>query len=747
MKKSSKTLLWLLPLVLVACIAVGILIDPGTWANTAPAGEYHIQITEVCAKNESIIPDNDGKFRDYIEIYNAGETVDLTGCRLTDGSTRSKPFQNFLLETNSYRVLFLGKDTTGFALSASGRDSVQLLDPSGKVIAQAKIRTLGADQAMVLKSGAYQITSEPTHGFSNDEKGRAAFLTGEKKGSLDVVISEILLENRVILPDEKGRYSDVVELCNPTGNDIHLGGWCLSDDETQRFRFRLPEITLPAGGYTVIFCDGEGYTDGDYVHAGFGLTGDETLYLTDPTGAYTAVALGYTPKNTSLALTAEGYMESEPSLGFPNTEEGCYAAQQARVNTNSPLVINEVLLSDAGVPYKGILQDVVEIYNRSQAAVSTKGWYLSDGGDPYGFQLPETELASGAFLAIPISKGTAGFGLAVGETVYLIGPDHLWSQPVSCVTPELGKSICLVDPSQTLSYDFDAPSLGYVNHTAGKEAFVEQQLVGDLRISEAMSSNSSYLSGPYGNTTDWVELYNAGKETIDLSQYCLSDAPNGTQHPLPNKTVAPGGYICILLSESGRRLKAGYGWLPFSLSAAGDSLYLTKNGEIQDYAILPELSGDEAWGRPNGELNFTKLASATPGSKNAGEARISEAPVANVPQGAYDGVSSLQVTLSAKGEIYYTTDCTAPTKSDKKYTGPITLKKTTVLRVAAYEPGCSRSQVVDLTYLINENDNLNTVCLVANPHSLFDYYDGIYATGPNASDVNPFVGANFWRNV
>ena len=79
MKKSSKKLLWLLPLVLAVCLAVGILTDPGTWANVSPKGEYHIQITEICAKNESIIPDNDGKYRDYIEIYNAGETVDLSG--------------------------------------------------------------------------------------------------------------------------------------------------------------------------------------------------------------------------------------------------------------------------------------------------------------------------------------------------------------------------------------------------------------------------------------------------------------------------------------------------------------------------------------------------------------------------------------------------------------------------------------------------------------------------------------------
>lgn len=748
MAKKNTLLLILLPLALLVCLAVGILADPNTWAPQLPVGEYHIQITEVCAKNESVIADNDGKYRDYIEIYNGGQRVDLTGCVLTDGTTRASVFQNMILEKGGYRVIFLGKDTTGFALAASGQDSLQLQDPNGKMITQVKLRSMNEDQVMVLADGAYRLSDTPSPGFSNDEAGRAAFVTGSEKTALHITVSEVLLENSAVLPDEKGSYSDAVELYNGTANDIHLGGWCLSDDLQQRFRYRLPEISLPAGGYTVIFCDGENYvTEDDTIHASFGLTGEETLYLTDPTGAYVAVKLAHTPKNASLALTEEGYVEMEPSLGFPNTEEGCYAAQQSRVNTNSPLVISEVLLSSAGVPYEGLMQDVVEIHNRSGSSVSTVGWYLSDGGDPYGYGLPEQTLEAGAFLTIPVSRGTTGFGLAVGESVYLIGPDHLWSQPVSCVLPQEGKAISLVDTREPLSYDFEDPSLGYGNDDSGAEAFAAGQIGGDLRISELMSSNSSYLKGPYGNTTDWVELYNAGKETISLSDYCLTDSADAGKYPLPDKTLAPGAYAVILLSESGRQLKAGYGWLPFNLSSAGDRLYLTKNGEILDYVMIPELSGDEVWGRPSGLLTFCKLSGATPGSSNAGKARVSEAPVADRPQGSYDGVDSLTVSFSAKGEIYYTTDCTAPTRSDKRYTGPITLHKTTVLRVAAYEPGASRSKVVDLTYLINENDNLNTVCLVTNPDNLWDYYNGIYVKGPNASDVNPYQGANFWRNV
>ena len=746
MFQKEKVLYWLLPLVLAVCLGVGILADPNTWSTTASSGEYHVQISEICTKNESIIPDNDGKYRDYIELYNAGEAVDLTGCRLTDGSTRSDSLQNLILEAGGYRVIFLGKDTTGFALAASGKDSIQLQSPTGSIITQVKLRAMEEDQVMVLKNGAYQLSNTPTPGFSNDQAGEKAYKTGEEKQDLSVTISEVMLENDAFLADEKGGYSDVVELHNPTSQPIHLGGWCLSDDVTNRFRFRLPEVTLAADSYLLIFCDGEGYTtESGIIHSSFGLAGDETLYLTDPTGAYCALKLTYTGKDTSYARTEEGYVVMSPSLGYPNDEEGCYAAIQARVDPDAPLVINEVLLSDAGVPYEGKLQDVVEIRNRSTEKVSTKGWYLSDGNDPYGCPLPEMTLSGGEFMIIPVSKATTGFGLAAGEMVYLISPDHSWSQPVSCVLPEEGKSIALV--AGTDGYEITAPSLGYDNGKAGQEAFVESQLQGNLRISEVMASNSSYLSGPYGNTTDWVELYNAGKETISLADYCLTDSSDLGKYTLPDKKLAPGSYIVILLSESGRRLKAGYGWLPFSISAAGDRLYLSKEGQVLDYVVIPELPSDTAWGRPKGHLVFAQLAEATPGSTNSAAAKVSAAPVASLPQGSYDGVDSITVTFRAKGDIYYTTDCTAPTKSDKKYTGPITLRKTTVLRVAAYEKGASRSQVLDLTYLINENDSLGAVCLVTDPDNLWDYDSGIYVKGPNASATSPYHGANFWKNV
>lgn len=747
MIKKDGILIWLLCIVLIISITAGLFLDPSTKQALTPVGEYNIQITEICAKNETVTADNDGKYRDYIELYNAGEAVDLTGCTLTDGNVSSSPFDNFTMASGEYRVVFLSKDTTGFALSSSGRDSIQLKAPNGKTIAQTKVRSLEADQVMVLVNGAYRVSNNPSPSFANNSQGEKAFLKGTPSKTLSLRINEVLVANKSVLPDEKGTFSDIVELYNTTDTPVQLSGWSISDGKNDRFRYRLPDLTVPADSYVLIFCDGGNYvTQNGHIHANFSLSVGEALCLSDPNGNYVTLDVSYISDNISLAFVDGDYTAMIPSLNYPNTEEGCNQARADRVNSDSPLVISEVLTSDAGVPFNGQISDAVEICNRSNKTVSTSGWYLSDGSDAYAYPLTEKELKPGEYLTLTVSKQTTGFGLSTDETVYLMGPDHRIAHPVVCTEPPLSNSIGLLDLKDGDSYDFLPVSLGYTNDKDGAEAFAKSILTDDLQISELMSSNSSYLRGPYGNTADWIELYNAGKTKIDLSEYCLTDSSDLGKYPLPDVTLSPGKYIVILLDESGKNIRKGYSFLPFNLSAAGDRLYLTKDNVIVDFAILPELSGNQAWGRPKGKASFSLLASPTPESANSAAAKISASPTAELPQGAYDKVNTLSISFSAPGEIYYTTDCTVPTRSSKRYTGPIVISRTTVFRVAAYEPGAERSEVVDLTYLVNEGDTLSTVCLVTTPKNLWDYYSGIYVEGPDIKEKYPYKGANYWKD-
>ena len=744
MRKFDNALICILLVALMLCLALGVALDPDVQANHQPLENCQVQISEVCAKNETILADNEGKYRDYIELYNPGPSINLRGCYLTDGSV-SYRFEDFVIDREGYRLVFLSKDTTGFALSAAGRDSIQLHDPAGNIISQVKLQTLEADQVVHFVGGVWQLSDQPTPGFSNDRAGRFAFQTGVAVEQLALEISEILIANRMALPDELGMFSDVVELYNPTDRDIRLGGWCLSDSTAQRFRYRLPDATIAAGDYLLIYCDGENYiSQQGLIHANFALTAQEELCLTAPNGDYVTVQPQYNGEDVSLALTENGYQFMATSLGYANTEQGCLDALEARIDSSSPLVISEVLLDSAGVPYEGALVDVVELFNRSSSPVDTTGWYLSDGGDLYAYALPEMTVEPGAYLVLPIGQQTTGFGLSADEVLYLSGPQHRLSQPVACQTSLPGCSISLIADG---SYGLTDVSLGYENTQTGARAYQNAVSPQGLRLNEAMSSNSSYLSGPYGNTTDWVELYNAGKTPVQLSDYCLMDGTNQKQYPLPDKTLQHGAYTVILLSESDKNLRAGYDWLPMGLSSDGDSLYLVKDGKVEDYLILPAMVGDAAWGRPQGQTYAALIGTPTPEGENEEEALLSQMPTVSLPQGAYNDVTSLTVAFSAPGQIYYTIDCKDPDQFSQHYTGPIQITETTVFRVVAYEEGRAASQVLDLTYLVNEGDSLTTVCVVTDPVNLWGTYKGIYTTGDYMQSAFPYYGANYWRDM
>ena len=52
---------------------------------------------------------------------------------------------------------------------------------------------------------------------------------------------------------------------------------------------------------------------------------------------------------------------------------------------------------------------------------------------------------------------------------------------------------------------------------------ISTDLFAQIHINEIMSSNSNTIYTSDGDTPDWIELYNAGSESINLFGYGLSD--------------------------------------------------------------------------------------------------------------------------------------------------------------------------------------------------------------------------------
>lgn len=747
-KKENNNRKWLLPAIMgvgILAVLIWSIAGGGSGFRDEKKAENLI-FSEICTKNEKIVADNDGAYRDYVELYNGGKDIDLKGYSITDGQSQSKPFEKLYIPSGAYCLLFLDKDVTGFSLKSSGGESLSLVSPGGQVVAQVNTVAMSNDQVMLYTEAGYVVSRDASPGFANDNAGVQAFRKGNVNENPTLLISEVLTENMVGLSDENGRFSDVVELYNSGEDPVYLGEYCLSDSMENRFRYRLPAVMVQPGEYVLVYCDGENYIgkNGE-IHAGFGLSREDVLCLTDKNGRYTAVDLQFPGEDTSMALNGEGnYIQSALSLGYANTEEGITAFHSARVAEKADLVVSELLLSFADAPYQGGLWDVVEIWNRSKAAVDTAGWHLSDGKDPYSYALPKQTLAPDERMVIRCSRTETGFSLSRGETLYLITPDGKWASRILCDGPQLGQSIQLITSGDT--YTCGGVSLGFENTPSGIEAYEKNALPQGLRISELMSANTSYIKGAYGKTWDWIELYNGGAEAVNLQDYTFStDSGELGAYPLPDKTLKAGEYCVILLSDKDDSYPSGYLRLPVSLSSSGEAVYLSKNGVIADGVVVPALMTDISYGRARGDGRFLCLSAPTPGQKNTGGAEVSATPQTLTAQGIYEG-SGVEVTLSGKGKVYYTTDSTIPTANSIPYTGPIHLTSTTVIRAVAIEPGKLASQTLDLTYVINEGHQLPVVSLVTEPDNLWSEEKGICAMGPGASDVFPHKGANFWQD-
>ena len=749
MKKKQLFLAILLAVILAAVGTVS-LIREGAFdrpeEGSVPLADTHLQFSEICTKNESILADNDGRYRDYVELYNGGEAFDLTGCRFTDGKVQSPPLEG-ILESGEYRLFFLSDDTTGFALGASGGDTLQLLSASGQVLVQATTANMTADQVMLAYKNSFTVSEEASPGFANDAEGLAAFRTGKEAADPKLVLSEILSENNAVLPDSLGRYSDLIELTNVSDEPLLLSDYYLSDSLRERFRYRLPAQTLLPGAYLLVWCDSENTVEEDgTIHANFALRHGDSVCITHRGGDYTAEPVTFPGEDLTMARGADGvFAAAAPSLGFANTEAGALQFTTSRLAPDPALTVSEVLLSSADIPYNGSFCDVIEIHNRSAEAVSTAGWYLSDGGDPLRCALPAGTLQPDERMVLVCGPTTTGFSLSREDTLRLRTPDGLWASVISCGSNETGSILCSGTGTDAVCAD-GAPSLGYPNTEEGELAYAAAALSPDLQISELMSVNKSYLKGAYGTTCDWIELRNASSEAIHLADYALTNNANDpNRYPLPAETLEPGASRVILLSETTENLPSGYPVLPCTLSSRGETLYLAKQGAVADYVSIPALAADVSYGRPVDSALFSTLAEPTPGRDNSAAAEISEPVVALTPQGVYPA-GTMTVSLSAPGEIYYTTNCTAPDRNDTLYTGPITISETTVLRVIVYEEGKRPSAVTDLTYLVGEDDSLPVVSLVSEPSGLFDPTYGMYMEGPNAAPESPHVGANYWMD-
>ena len=141
-----------------------------------------------------------------------------------------------------------------------------------------------------------------------------------------------------------------------------------------------------------------------------------------------------------------------------------------------------------------------------------------------------------------------------------------------------------------------------------------------LVVNEILASNDTIIADEAGEFEDYIEIYNTGDETVDLSGMQLSDDvfdPYKWTFP-EGVTLAPGAFLIVWCDD-----EPGDGPLhaTFKLSAGGESAVLSHRADegsvLIDTVTYPGLLADESYGRsPDGSDAFEIFCAVTPGAAN-----------------------------------------------------------------------------------------------------------------------------------
>lgn len=270
----------------------------------------------------------------------------------------------------------------------------------------------------------------------------------------------------------------------------------------------------------------------------------------------------------------------------------------------------------------------------------------------------------------------------------------------------------------------------------------------ELIINELMQSNIDCIMDDLNEFPDsWVELYNAGNESVNLSDYALSVSPKEKKaYKLPSRTVAPGQYVVVYCDKEEKDLHAS-----FRLESGKDGeLYLWKNGTvIEQYTGMKKMPAPNvAYGREtDGSDTWGYQLTPTPGKANCG--RITKevlgdpmfSKTGHVAKTTFALELSLPEDAPAGTQIRYTLDGTEPTVNSTLYTKTLAIDDTKTVRAALFKDGAITPRSVTNSYIFLGRDmTLPVVSLVTDRNYFYSNNLGIYNENNNGANAR-----NDWR--
>jgi hypothetical protein len=104
----------------------------------------------------------------------------------------------------------------------------------------------------------------------------------------------------------------------------------------------------------------------------------------------------------------------------------------------------------------------------------------------------------------------------------------------------------------------------------------------DVVITEFMAENDNTLDDEDGDSSDWIEVFNAGTNTVNLNGWSLTDSQSSPGWRFPATNLPVNSFIVVFASGKDRRIPGRPLHTDFKLNDSGDYLALLKpDGTVQ----------------------------------------------------------------------------------------------------------------------------------------------------------------------
>ncbi len=265
---------------------------PGAQNNTKAFGSsektqmYDFIVNEILLENEYTIMDEDSERPAWVEFYNtSGQTLMLGQHYLSDDEENPYKwrFPEVAVKPGEYKLVYLsGKNKTGSELHTgfkigSGENVLVITDKENMQQTLFKLNMdIREDVSFgIADTGEWTYFGSPTPGAENTTASFARSTDAFRFDLNGLSINEVLAA---------GSGRDWIEIANGEDSEIKLQGYYLSDSQDEPYKWQVPDVTVPAHGFAVIYASSD-VLEQDEFTAPFGISASgEMLLLSSPSG-------------------------------------------------------------------------------------------------------------------------------------------------------------------------------------------------------------------------------------------------------------------------------------------------------------------------------------------------------------------------------------------------------------------------------------------------------------------------------